>query len=466
MINVVTTGLVCSVAASLCAAGGQTERLYYDAVEAGGTLVGGVIEVPMVAHEHRHLGGRAVSTQIWGSGPSSNRVDLVVVGDGYIADELGLYATHASDVVGALFGIEPLATYGPCFLAHRVDVISNESGVDNDPTDGIDRDTAMDMGFFCYGIERLLCVNVSKAVGFAGAAPQQEQIIAIANSTKYGGAGYASSNLGTVSGGNGSAFDVAIHEFGHSMADLADEYHYGDGATYTGGETGAVNTSILTEAEMAASGTKWSEWLGENQPAWDGLVSTYEGAAYHEYGIYRPSNNSMMRSLARPFNLIAAEAFILEIYATIDPLDDHSPTDDPLNGDEVLYVDPIDLTGHALSVQWSIDGVPIPGATGATLDLSSVDLLGAIEVSVRVVDETPWVRDEAARASLMSRDLAWTIDLPCAGDLDGNGAVTVNDVLIVVGSFGQVGGAGDADGNGVVNANDLLVVLGGWGACP
>ncbi len=446
-------------------AGGATERLYYDGLDERGQLVGGVIEVPIAAHEHRHLADRVGSTLIWGSGPSSNRVDLVIVGDGYTVGELGLYATHAEDVVGALFGIEPLATYGQCFLAHRVDVLSNESGVDNDPTDGIDRDTAMDMGFFCYGIERLLCVNVSKAIGFASAAPQREQLIAIANSTKYGGAGYASSNLGTVAGANGAAFDVAIHEFGHSMADLADEYDYGDGDTWTGGETSAVNTSILTQAEMAASGTKWSDWLGENQAAWDGLVGTYEGAAYHEYGLYRPSGNSMMRSLARPFNLIAAEAFILEIYATVDPLDQHTPTNVSVTGDEVLFVDPIDLVNHALSIQWSIDGLPVPGATGEALDLSTLDLSGAETVSVQVIDETSWVRDEAARAQLMTEIVTWTVDAPCVGDLDGNGLVSVNDVLIVIDSFGQSGGSGDVDGDGMVTANDLLLLLGNWGPC-
>nr|BFF03508.1 hypothetical protein GCM10020241_51830 [Streptoalloteichus tenebrarius] len=34
----------------------------------------------------------------------------------------------------------------------------------------------------------------------------------------------------------------------------------------------------------------------------------YEGAHYHRRGVYRPTENSLMRSLGRPFNLPGREA--------------------------------------------------------------------------------------------------------------------------------------------------------------
>ena len=44
-----------------------------------------------------------------------------------------------------------------------------------------------------------------------------DAILAVANSSKYGGAGYSWAEIGTFSGANASsATDVAIHEFGHS----------------------------------------------------------------------------------------------------------------------------------------------------------------------------------------------------------------------------------------------------------
>jgi hypothetical protein len=445
------------------------ERLYYDGLDEHGNLVGGVLEVPLPVLQHGNLRNRGTFETIWGTGPSSNRIDIAMVGDGYTAGELGLYTSQAQAVTNALFAQEPFLSYGALFLVHRIDVVSNESGVDNDPTEGIDRDTAMDMAFWCNGIERLLCINVSKAVGFAGAAPGHEQILALANSTKYGGAGYSSSDLGTVSGGNSAAFEVAIHELGHSFGDLADEYDYGGGTNYPYGEPSEPNISTLTASQMAAADTKWANWLGFNDPQWDGLVDTYEGAAYYTNGIYRPTWNSKMRALNRPFNPPSVEAFILEMYAIVDPLDDWTPTGPILDGSETVLAQPVQPGGHELTITWFLDGVTIVGQTEPTIDLSTLAIpSGPHTLAVIVQDETLWVRDEAARAALMTRSLSWNMDVvqPCLGDLDGNGTVAVNDLLAVIDAFGTSSPSGDANGDGIVNTDDILVILSAWGACP
>ena len=52
----------------------------------------------------------------------------------------------------------------------------------------------------------------------------------------------------------------------------------------------------------------------------------------------------------------------------------------------------------------------------------------------------------------------------CVGDLDGDGIVDVNDILVLIGQFGGPG-TGDFDGDGLVDADDLLTILGQWGPC-
>jgi len=236
------------LAALACSAAWAQDRVYYDYVE-DGVLKGGWIDAADLCPPPAPggVGVAATSTTIVNNGPSANRIDLVTVGDGYTAAQMATYYSHVTNVINLFFAQEPLNEYSTCFNVHRVDVASNESGVDNDPTSGISRDTALDAGFWCADIERLLCVNTNKAWSYAGSAPACEQVLVLVNSSKYGGAGYT--NLATVAGANSSAVEVALHEFGHSFAKLGDEYDYGGSTTYTGGEPADPNASIYQSAQ-------------------------------------------------------------------------------------------------------------------------------------------------------------------------------------------------------------------------
>ena len=54
---------------------------------------------------------------------------------------------------------------------------------------------------------------------------------------------------------------------------------------------------------------------------------------------------------------------------------------------------------------------------------------------------------------------------PCAGDLDGNGAIDVDDLLGLLAAWGNTDGPEDLDENGIVDVDDLLLLLGAWGPC-
>jgi hypothetical protein len=342
----------------------------------------------------------AASTTILNSGPSSNRVDIVIVGDGYQSAQLNTYASHAANFVNNFFNDAPFNVYKSFFNVHRVDVISTDSGVDNDPANGTLKNTALDMGFWCSGIERLLCVNTTKANSYAVNAPQVDQTIAIANSIKYGGAGYSGNNLGTYSGGNASALEIARHEFGHSFADLADEYDYADNTTYTGGERPEANVSIRTAAQMAASNTKWARWLDLPE------VDTFQGAYYSQFGIYRPTFDSKMRSLDRPFEAVNAEQLVIYAYQTVKPIDS-ATAPGSYNQGQVFNVDPVDPIGSPLTVQWIIDGNVV--GSGLSLNSGALNLSGNKTLTLRVVDNTPLVRDANARNTWMTDTRTYTI---------------------------------------------------------
>ena len=59
----------------------------------------------------------------------------------------------------------------------------------------------------------------------------------------------------------------------------------------------------------------------------------------------------------------------------------------------------------------------------------------------------------------------------CAGDVTGDHAVNVNDLLAVINSWGPCPAPpalcpADITHDGVVNIDDLLAVINSWGACP
>ena len=382
--------------------------LYYDYLE-NGELRGGKVPIdannPLHADTgevHRGLAS-PVTTLVY-NGPPANRIDLVFVGDGYTAGQLGTYAADVDAIWPVFLAEPPLSEYATFFNVHRVDVTSPQSGVDNDPNQGIQRNTALDMGYWCSGIQRLLCVNVGKANAQAAFAPDRDTVLALANSGTYGGAGYT--DLGTVAGHNGAAIEIALHEFGHSFARLADEYEYGGSSTFSGPEPDEKNVSIHDEAELVALQHKWVLWLDLPN------VSAFEGGMYSQFGIYRPTFNSKMRNLGPGFEQFNSERFVRFIYGTVRPIDDATPAG-TYAYDADFFVDPVDPVTHALDVQWKLDGADIPGATATTFDAGTLGLSsGKHDLSVEVVDNTPLVRSLGVRDNWMTEERTWRLEGP------------------------------------------------------
>jgi hypothetical protein len=250
------------------------------------------------------------------TGETDARFDLVFIGDGYTAADLDLYHEHVLSKWAELSAVEPFKSYKDYFNVWQVNVISDQSGVDNDPK-GTFRDTALDMGFYCQGrtpeTERLLCLSEAEAEAYSSVVPGADQVIAIGNTTKYGGAG---GKYATVAGGNFYAGQIAVHELGHSIGGLADEY-FSD-APYIGTEP--VEPNVSTRAD----GSKWAEYLGQPTPD-GGVIGVHEGGKYYKTGIYRPSDNSIMRTLGREYNLVGRNAMIKAFIAKIPELQTPTP---------------------------------------------------------------------------------------------------------------------------------------------
>lgn len=265
------------------------------------------------------------------------------------------------------------------------------------------------MTFWCDGLERLLCVDEDRAKSYAALAPGVDQIAAIANSAKYGGAGYTDEEMATFSGGNERAGEVLPHELGHSLGDLADEYDYyaypGDGSRYDGPEFSEVNVSVRDAGRMRAERAKWWYWLGAPSPDGD-VVGAYEGGYYTQYGVYRPTPNSLMKSLGREFNSVGREKMIQSFYTIARPIDSHTPNGRPVERGATLSVTPAPVS--TLSIRWYRDGREHRPWRGRT-SVEVIGMGGGGTVTAVVSDGTADVRDPGYREKFLTQSVAWTV---------------------------------------------------------
>ncbi|MGW6882431.1 M64 family metallopeptidase [Streptomyces goshikiensis] len=364
-------------------------------------------------------------TKMIDNGSTADRLDVVVIGDGYTAAELDRFHADARQKWAEVAAVEPYTTYQNLFNVWTVDAVSNDSGVTGDPDRGAVRDTALGSYFWCEDIERLLCVDQPKVDAYVAKAPAADLVIVLANSAKYGGAGYnePSATLGyegisTASAGNAKSGQVAIHETGHSLGKLADEYFYPgvpDYEKYTGPEPAESNSSTLTADRMARERTKWYRWLGEESPD-GGVVGAYEGGGYYVTGLYRPTDNSIMRVLGKPFSLPGTEAMIAGFarHATfVTPL---TPTDRTLRPWHTAKASVPRLAGaygRQPEVKWYLDGRELKRFRGRTevrvAELWLLDLR-AHKLTVTAEDRTSAVRDPLVARTLRT-SATWSVRL-------------------------------------------------------
>lgn len=337
------------------------------------------------------------------NGSSSNRVDIIFMGDGYTTREIGsTYNSHIGNYLEYIFEDNPLTQpfgrYENFFNIHSVDVISNQSGAD-DPASNIERDTALGATYRYDGTtDRLLYVNQFTANTYLNSALRGTNVDAemryiIVNSEKYGGGG---GYYGVYAGGNDASKEIALHEIGHSFAGLGDEYG-GSSSRYSGDEPPEINLTL------DPTGAEWSKWIGYVDPIL-GPVGSFEGGAYYDRGVYRPTLDSKMRSLNRPFDPISREEFVHRFYDYVDPIDSHDQNSSTVVNARSLRVEVIDP--QVISVDWTINGTTFSNI-GEMFSLEQYGYnSGSFQITARAYDTTDWVRGDR---SDLEQTVTWTV---------------------------------------------------------
>ncbi|MBE6280538.1 MAG: hypothetical protein E7095_00520 [Bacteroides sp.] len=261
-----------------------------------------------------------------------NGIDVVIMGDAYSDRQItdGTYKKDMEYVYDNLFTEEPYKSLKDMFNVYYVNIVSKNEGY------GTYNETALSSffgdGTLVGGNDNAVFTYAQKAIS---AERMDEALLIVAmNSNNYAGTCYM--YYPSVTGGYGNGISVSYfpkgenaetfaqllhHEaLGHGFSKLADEYAYES--------MGAIPaTEVTTTKEQqnnwgwwknvdftsAPSATRWSHFINDIRYANDGL-GAYEGGLTYWTGVWRPTENSIMRYNTGGFNAPSREAIYYRIH--------------------------------------------------------------------------------------------------------------------------------------------------------
>jgi hypothetical protein len=303
------------------------------------------------------------------TGDINKHINVVILGDGYLEEDLVQFLQDAENFTTYFFQIQPYSNYKGFFNVFTLSVPSMERGAASHPDSLIDN--YFGSTFWYADIERLLVPTNSSRIFsvLAENFPAYDQVFMLVNSTKYGGSGgwVATASL------NNQSKEVALHELGHSFANLSDEYWAGD-------QYARENTNMTKETNLEQ--LVWRNWHGDAEI---GLFPHEESPAWH-----RPHQDCKMRYLNRPFCAICIEGTIESIYDLASPLRNYYPENAVLAEPEdpqIFSLDLIKPNPNTLKVTWDLNGKIIQSGLD-TLLLDHSELMDGENSVVAVIEDT------------------------------------------------------------------------------
>lgn len=195
------------------------------------------------------------------NGPPTDKVDLLLLGDGYTAAEMDKWHADARRMADLLFAVSPFKERRADFNVWAVDTPSEESGVSR-PSDGVYRRSPLRATYDAFGSERYVLAFDEGRVREAASAAPYEFVEIVVNDRKYGGGGIH--NLyATVAAESVWAPYLFVHEFAHHFAGLADEYYTSAVAYESGGVAVEPWEANVTADPQAA---KWRDLIVPGTP--------------------------------------------------------------------------------------------------------------------------------------------------------------------------------------------------------
>jgi hypothetical protein len=306
--------------------------------------------------------------EIQKSGDSADKVDFLILGDGYTAAERGKFEKDARRLTELLFAASPFKERRRDFNVWALCPPAEESGISR-PSTGVHRRSRVGATYDAFGSERYVLTFENRSFRDVASFAPYDFVEILTNTRTYGGGGIFG-QYSTVAADSLWAPYVFVHEFGHHFAGLADEYFtsavaYGPAPAnrvepWEPNATALLDPKDLKWKDLVAAGTPVpTPWKKEefekasreaqekrrqlragNRPeeeidalfreeqafetkllgtdAFSGKVGAFEGAMYEAKGYYRPQEDCIMFSRDEvPFCAVCRRAItrVIDLYS-------------------------------------------------------------------------------------------------------------------------------------------------------
>ena len=172
-------------------------------------------------HESAMFADKVVA--IHNSGDPAQKVDLLLLGDGYTAEEHDAFIAKAKELTDILFATSPFKERKDDFNIWAIAPASNESGISR-PLTNTYRDSPIGATYDSFRSKRYVLTFDNKSMRRIASSAPYDFIEILTNTETYGGGGIY--GLFSTAAANGEwAPYLFVHEFGHHFAGLADEYY-------------------------------------------------------------------------------------------------------------------------------------------------------------------------------------------------------------------------------------------------
>jgi hypothetical protein len=234
---------------------------------------------------------------IYENGPARQKVDIVILGDGYSKAEMEKFRKDAKRLTDVLLSREPFKSRAKDFNIRAVETPAESSGV-NKPHPGVFKRTPLSASYGSFDSERYVLTFDNRTVRDVASVVPYDFMVILVNERTYGGGGIYNLYT-TVSADNKFSDYIMVHELGHHMGALADEY-YTSSVSYEIPEITVEPWETNVTALFDPGNLKWKNLVEPGTP----IPTPWNKEAFDQAGYKIQKERDSLRAAKVPENVM------------------------------------------------------------------------------------------------------------------------------------------------------------------